>query len=329
MKKGHLIVGLLGVVLFIWVIAHMGRPSVARELRAMRIALPIVLLMSLCRLLLQTTAWAQALDDQGVSVQPGTLMGTRLASQGMGYLTVLGPVLSEPMKIKLLRTAAEPTITATFLDNGVYWFTSMLVAVFGWLCIPFVAVHSVHIGGVVLIVLGLTGILFLIAGRKPILPVLVRKLGERAPRWLTRGAMLESSLRNYRRQRPALVGRMFWIGIACQLLMAAEIVVVLWSLHLPLRLLTVFAIEGITRGLKLVTSWIPARLGSDEGGAISAFAMTGFSPVLGLALAFTRRLRDLLWALIGLTWLVWKSRNLTDGQKAVAPASGTLLGEAA
>ena len=324
MKRGHLIVGILGVVLFIWVITHMGRPAVARELRAVRTALPIVLLMSLCRLLLQTTAWSQALDDQDVSVQLGILMGTRLASQGMGYLTVLGPVLSEPMKIKLLHTAAEPTITATFLDNGVYWFTSMLVAVLGWLCIPFVAVHGVHMGSAALIVLGLTGILFLIAGRKPMLPVLVRTLGNRSPRWLTRAAMLESSLRDYRRKRPTLVGRMFWIGIACQLLAVAEVVVVLWSLHLPIHFSAVLAIEGITRGLKLVSGWIPARLGSDEGGAISAFAVIGFLPVFGLALAFTRRLRDLLWALIGISWLVWKSRNF-----GVAHAPGTFLGEAA
>lgn len=329
MKKGHLIFGLLGVVLLFWVVTHMGWPAVARELRAVRIAVPIVLLMSLCRLLLQTTAWAQALDDQGVSVHPGTLMGTRLASQGMGYLTVLGPVLSEPMKIKLLQTPAEPTITATFLDNGVYWFTSMLVAVLGWLCIPFVAVHGVHIGGVVLTGAVLTGILLFIAGRKPMLSALVRKLGNRAPRWLTRAAMLESSLRDYRRQRRALVGRMFWIGIACQLLAAAEVVIVLWSLHLPIHFLAVLTIEGITRGMKLVSGWIPARLGSDEGGAISAFAVIGFLPVFGLALAFTRRLRDLLWALTGLAWLVWKSRNLTDRQNAEVRTPGTFVGEAA
>lgn len=329
MKKGHLIVALLGVVLFLWVIAHMGLPAITQELRAVRVAFPIVLLMSLCRLLLQTVAWSRALNDQAVCLTPGTLMGTRLASQAMGYLTVLGPVLSEPMKIKLLRTPAEPTITATFLDNGVYWFTSMVVAVFGWLCIPFVAVHGVHIGSVALAVLGLTLILFFIAGRKSMLPVLVRKLGNRSPRWLTRGAMLESSLRDYRRQRPTFVGRMFWIGIACQLLAAAEIVVVLWSLHLPIHFFTVLVIEGITRGLKLVSGWIPARLGSDEGGAISAFAVTGFSPVLGLALAFTRRLRDLLWALIGLSWLVWRSRNFTDRQSPVAHTLGTFLEEAA
>ena len=329
MKKGHLIVALAGVALFIWVIAHMGLPDITQELRAVRIAVPIVLLMSLCRLLLQTAAWSRALNDQAVCLQPGTLMATRLASQAMGYLTVLGPVLSEPMKIKLLRTPAEPTITATFLDDGVYWFTTTLVGVVGWICIPFVAVHGVHIGSVALAVLGLAMILFFIAGRKPMLFALVRKLGNRSPRWLTRAARFESSLRDYRRQRPTLVGRMFWIGIACQLLVAAEVVVVLWSLHLPIRFFAVLAIEGITRGLKLVSGWIPARLGSDEGGAISAFAVTGFSPVLGLALAFTRRLRDLLWALIGLSWLVWKSRNLTDRQNPVAHTPGTFQGEAA
>ena len=159
--------------------------------------------------------------------------------------------------------------------------------------------------------------------------VLVRRLGKRAPRWLTRAATLESSLRDYRLQRPALVSRMFWMDIGCQLLVAAEVVVVLWSLHLRIHFFPVLAIEGITRGLKLVSGWIPARLGSDEGGAISAFAVTGFSPVLGFALALTRRLRDLLWALIGLSWLVWKSRRVAERQDTIEEAPGTFVGEAA
>jgi hypothetical protein len=54
-------------------------------------------------------------------------IGIRLASQSMGYLTFLGAVLSEPLKIKLLRAPTESTIKVTFLDSGVYWFTSVLV----------------------------------------------------------------------------------------------------------------------------------------------------------------------------------------------------------
>jgi hypothetical protein len=92
--------------------------------------------------------------------------------------------------------------------------------------------------------------------------------------------------------------------------------VVLWALHLRIHFFPILAIEGVTRALKLVSGWIPARLGSDEGGAISAFAMAGFLPILGLALALTRRVRDLLWALIGVVWFAWNSRCVKVRQYA-------------
>lgn len=329
MKKGHLIIALLGLALFTWVIAHMGLASIAQQLKAVRIALPLVLFMSLCRLLLQTMAWSQALKDQAVSVAPGTLMGIRLASQSMGYLTVLGPVLSEPMKIKLLQAPAQPTVTATILDDGVYWFTTALIGIVGWLSLPLAAVRHVRFGSVALALLVLSMVLVFIARQKPLLFVLVRRFRTRTPRWLVRAAILERSIRDYRLRRPTLISRMFWIDVACQLLVAAEVMVVLWSLHLSIHLFAVLAIEGITRGLKMMTGWIPARLGSDEGGAISAFAMTGFLPVLGLALALTRRFRDLLWALIGLSWLFWRSQKPAEEQKILARTPASFLREAA
>src|SRR5690242_14160332 len=211
MKKGHLIVALVGAAIFAWAIAHIGLPAILLQLAGVRSAIPIVLLMSLCRLLLQTSAWSQALRDLGISVSPGTLMGVRLASQSMGYLTVLGPVLSEPMKIRLLRAPAEPTMTATFLDDGVYWFTATLMGVVGWLCLPLVAVHGVKVGPAALAIVLLTAILFFMLRQQPALFALVRRLGNRAPHWLVHAAILEKSLRNYRLERPTVVNRMFWI----------------------------------------------------------------------------------------------------------------------
>ena len=121
---------------------------------------------------------------------------------------------------------------------------------------------------------------------------------------------------------------MFWIDVTCQALIASEVVIVLWSLHLPIHLFTVLGIEGVTRGLKMLSGWIPARLGSDEGGAISAFALTGLSPVLGLALALTRRVRDLLWALIGIVWLAWNSRPTEASRFAEQPMPTIFANEA-
>ena len=310
MKRSHLVATCAAVALFAWVIAHVSLATMADQLKAMRTAFPIVLLLSLLRLFLQTITWSGSLEGEGVSVEKRRLMGVRLASQSMGYLTVLGPAISEPMKIKLLGTASQPTITGTFLDDGVYWFTSALLAIAGVAALPLVAVRGVAYHAVPIILL-LVFFLVVIRRRSPILSSAVRAFGSRAPSWLARAEDLEASIRTYRLSQPALVRRMFCIDVVCQGLIVSEVAVVLWSLHLPRHCVAILAITGITGTVKMLSGWIPARLGSDEGGAISAFALVGLSPVLGLSLALTRRVRDLLWALIGILWLVWNSRKLS------------------
>lgn len=326
MKKGHLIAAAISLVMFAWVMGHVGLSAMLVQLKAMRIALPIVLALSVLRLFLQSISWSASLEREHVSVGRTKLMGVRLASQSMGYLTVLGPVISEPMKIKLLGTPTGPTITATFIDAGVYWFTSTLLAILGLVSLSFVAVHGARHHAIPAI-LSLAGMVFVIMRRNPILSGLVRALGNHAPSWLVRGEKLEESIRSYRLHHPAVVSRMFWIDLACQVLIASEVGVVLWSLGLPIHFFSIVAIDGVTRALKLVSGWIPARVGSDEGGAISAFALTGFSPLLGLSLALTRRVRDLLWALIGILWFVWNSRVAGGAEEATTGATVTILKE--
>src|SRR5467141_3746572 len=107
------------------------------------------------------------------------------------------------MKIKLLGTPTEPTITATFLDDGVYWFTSALLAILGLVSLPFVAVHSAAYHSIPP-VLALALMVFVITRRNPILSGVVRVLGKNAPSWLAHAEQLESSIRRYRVNQPAL-----------------------------------------------------------------------------------------------------------------------------
>src|SRR5579864_7163712 len=235
MRKSHVIEAVTALLLFGWVIAHVGLSAMLVQLKAMRAALPIVLALSFLRLLLQSITWSASLEGEHVSVNTTKLMAVRLASQSMGYLTVLGPVVSEPLKIKLLGTPTEPTITATFVDDGVYWFTSALLAVLGVVSLPFVAVHGARCHAIPAL-LSLAGMVFVIMRRNPILSGLIHALGNYAPSWLVRGEKLEESIRSYRLHHPALVGRMFWIDLACQVLITSEVSVVLWSLGFPIRL---------------------------------------------------------------------------------------------
>ena len=316
MKKANLFLAIVGTSLFAWVVVHAGPSAIAHQLKALRVALPIVVALSLARLLLQTFAWSAALKSEGLEVGMARLMGIRLASQAMGYLTVFGPVISEPMKIKLLRSPVEATATATFLDNGVYWFTSALVGIAG--CVSISLLKSQRGTSALAFSAIFVLVIVFMASRKSVLASVVGALGKRSPSWLNRGAKIESAIRQVRAEKPKLVGRMFWLDLACQLLLVSEVAVVLWSLRLPLHLITVLAIEGLTRGVKMMTGFVPARLGADEGGAMSAFAASGISPALGLTLALTRRTRDLSWALVGLAWLAWRSqvskKNQSDNE---------------
>src|SRR5882672_8118719 len=200
MNKAQPAFALVAIVLFAWVLAHVGLAPLVEQLKAMRIALPIVLALSLVRLLLQSIAWSASLRGEQVSVDIPKLAGVRLAGQSMGYLTVLGPVISEPMKIKLLGTSTEPTITATFLDNGVYWFTSALVAISGIVCLPLIAAHGAAYHWIP-VILAPAFAVFAITRRNPILAGVVRAFGRRAPSWLARAEKFEASIRTYRFQQ--------------------------------------------------------------------------------------------------------------------------------
>src|SRR5262249_8337606 len=110
-----------------------GLHAVIEEVVAVRTGVAIIILLSLVRLVFQTRSWSIALERDGSRTSTGELMLIRLASQGVGDLTVLGPVASEPMKISLLRKHSKSPAAPTLVDTGVYWFTSGLVAIAGCL----------------------------------------------------------------------------------------------------------------------------------------------------------------------------------------------------
>src|SRR5256886_15069246 len=241
MRKAALLAALVGAALFAWVIQHMGLSAILQQLKALRFALQILVASRLCGPLLQPVAWSTALKAEGITVALPDLIGIRLASQSMGYLPLLGPVLSEPMKIRLLGTAVAPTITATFLDSGVYWLTSALLGMAGCISIAMLVAHGGYLTSAAALFAIFALALLLITRRKPILSSVAQGL-RRSPAWLKRAEKIEGWLRDYRVHHPAVVSRMWGIDVACQFLMASEVAVGPWAVLLAIYILKVVAI---------------------------------------------------------------------------------------
>ncbi len=118
MKRIETLLTVAGLGLFAFVVSKVGWSTVVYELRTVWIALPVLVAFSVVRLLLQTQSWGLALREEGVATRFGELIGIRLASQSMGYLSVLGPAISELMKIKLLGHNWQKSTTATVANSG-------------------------------------------------------------------------------------------------------------------------------------------------------------------------------------------------------------------
>jgi uncharacterized membrane protein YbhN (UPF0104 family) len=310
MNKKNITIMTIGLGLFGVVAAKMGWRGMIEELKAVWIALPVLVALSAARLLLQTMSWKCALQTDGIHTGIGQLMGARVSSKGMGYLSVLGPIVAEPMRISLLGKDAEAATSATLIDTGVYWFSSGLFAILGSLCaVVYMGGHN-HTGALIWLAVSTLIGLVMIARGQALLPGLVKKLGSKAPSWLKKAEEKELALRSFKNAHPKQVRRMFWMGIACQVLMVMEIAAIFWALKMPIHCGMILALEAANRVVKAMGSWVPARIGADETGMAAAFLAFGLPSASGLALALARRSRDLLEVVIGFTWLALRSRTV-------------------
>ncbi len=309
MRKIDTLIAAAGLVLFIFVATKIGWVGVARQLEAIPIAFLILIGLSLSRLGLQTYALSTALRAEGIELRGAELVGIRLAAQAIGYLSVLGPAISEPMKIRLLQKSRGGAITPTLADTSIYGFSSALFGIAGCVCAGSVLLHSGSAAPPVVLAAVFAAGLLLIARRRPLLSPLVRRLAGRCPSWLLKGERIETAIRQFRIRHQTSVCRMFWLDLACQFLMAGEVVVFFWALGIPFHASTVLALEAASRAIKMMAGWMPARIGADETGTVAAFAALGLPSTSGLAFAFARRSRDLLVCVLGLGWLVWRARR--------------------
>src|SRR5215475_9230551 len=189
--------GLLAVVM-----SKIGWTAALTQLRKIWLAIPLLIALSLVRLLLQTQSWKIALSAEGLRTSVAELIGIRMASQSMGYLSVLGPAISEPMKIKLIGKDWKSAATATIVDSGVYWFSSVLAGVAGCIAAAVTLAHSRYAGTLLAITLLFAVSAGLLLRKKPLLAALIELLGRRAPAWLRKGAELEQQMRDFRENHP-------------------------------------------------------------------------------------------------------------------------------
>ena len=82
-----------------------------------------------------------------------------------------------------------------------------------------------------------------------------------------------------------------------------EVYCVAKILNMPFGLAEAWLFEALIQVLRIVTFFIPASIGAQEGGIVLIFSQFGFPNPVSLTFAVLRRLREIVW--MGLGLLLW------------------------
>ena len=84
---------------------------------------------------------------------------------------------------------------------------------------------------------------------------------------------------------------------------AVEVYVILYFLGVPVDILASISIGALSVFIKGSTFFIPGSLGAQEGGNLAVLLAFGYTDLTGITFALLRRVRELVWILLGLLCL--------------------------
>ena len=317
-----------GLLLLFWFVCRIGPERVGRNLAEMGWGFLLVFALQTVPILLGTLSWRLMLAP-GESVPVTAMARMLVAGEAVNAVSPVALVGGELVRISLLsrRVPAQDAVPSVALAAMAQCGAQILFVLSG---IP-LAVGFLRSGPIRAAFLAMSATMAALLAALLLLALsdaapgwIERKIG-RSP-WLRKLSLrvppawrdtIPRSLRTLR-QRP---GR-FGLSVAAALLVwqigAVETLLILRLLRAPVGFARAYGIEVLAVAIEGVLFFVPAKMGTQEGGKVLIFLAAGLDPAKGLALGLVRRIRELAWAAIGLAILGGAGRR----RSAAVPPEG-------
>jgi uncharacterized membrane protein YbhN (UPF0104 family) len=296
---------ILGVT--VW---QIGVASLIADLRLIGWGLVVILLVESLNVGVNTWGWGLAFPPGERPVSPRRLLAARMAGDGVNYLTPSATVGGELLRVRLLGRSAPigvrwASVSVAKLGQTVAQAVFILLALalvlprFGEVT-PWAAVLAAG-GGAVLICVGFGWVVS--RGMWASFQDVAGRLGlaHRIPaRWAGPGRELDAALT---RLGVVRLGGSLVCFVAGWAVGAAEIYLILWWLGGTVDWQTALAVETGSVLIDGILFFVPGKIGTQEGGKVVIFAALGLDPARGLTVGVVRRIRELIYAGLGLAAL--------------------------
>ena len=302
-----------GIVLFFFLVARLGADNILANLRMVGWGILLILGAEILAFLANTLGWRLAFPRQGAVPSFRHLLLARIAGDGVNYLTPTATMGGEFVRVRMLQgQASTPSLAASVIVAKLTQTVGLVIYISGGLFIvldnlrlPIGAKLGI-IGSLALLAIILLALVF-VQRRGLLMPAL--RFSERWTflRFLaplrSSAERIDAEMSRIHREsfgRVILSSVAFALGFACGVI---ESYLILWSFGIPTSLQLALAVDVLGVAINNLTFFVPLRVGTQEAGKTLVFAMLGLSPTQGLAAGVVCRIRELIWAFLGLAIL--------------------------
>jgi uncharacterized protein (TIRG00374 family) len=333
-----------GLSMIAWLVSQAGVENVWLQIRNLGWLFPLILLPFLGVFFCDTLGWAQVFRPGRLSGSVGTglLFCVRLAGESINNITPTAYLGGEPVKALILKRYGIPTsegLTSVVLAKTTLALSQILFMFIGAVLL---VVRLRDTGIVLACLLGavpLAGlfIYFIVSWQrrglfKPLIKV-ARRIGIGVHRLESLEAKFEKvdeGIRAFYREHPGRFARSFLFHFAGWLVGVLEVAVILKLIGFECTWMDIFIIESLAQLAKGIGSLLPlpGSLGVQEGGGVYIFHILKFDMSAGLTLMLLKRVRELIFAALGLSLASWlgvgkRSNEPLEVKEESAPAADT------
>ncbi len=301
-----------GTALLAWLIWRVGPGILLENISELGWGLVVIVALGGVRHLVKTWAWRLTLTGCRGEVSFTRMLQLRLASEAAGQAGALGQIFGEGLRVSALgpEIPIDSRISSVTLDRAMFIASGAIVSLVGTVAALLVISLS-HVLRLyaVLFAVTLFALLFFLAlammNRWPFVSRSARAfcrsifLRRRLETKLPLVYSVEKKLFDFHRYTPGL----FWASLALNLaghgMAVFEVYLILWLMGFKIGLLGALVFEALTKLVNTVGAFIPANVGSYEGGNMLIAKIFGLTGTVGLSVAVARRLRAIFWTAVG------------------------------
>jgi len=307
----------LGVVLFAWFVWQVGPAEIWNGLAQVGWGFTAIIALAGLRFATRATAWTLCLEPPHTLPLPAAFAAV-VAGDAVGNLTPLGLFASEPAKAAFVRDRVPlgPALTALAIENIFY--TLSVAAMIGASTIALLLIFELpsavrHAAWVSLVAIaaGFVVTAFLLWRRPALVSRALSHIVPKTSRLQDRVGQLhdlEAQIYTFAVRRRRVLVPLVAAEVMFHVLGVLEVHLTWWLIQgAAPPLVTSFIFEGANRLVQVLFKFVPFRTGVDEFTTGSFTEMLGFGAALGTTLAIVRKIRTIVWVLVGTSLLIRKS----------------------